>query len=138
MSSVRKKDQSEHRFTVLDKILDLYEHTSIVVANPKFDKCHALADRLDYEASMIYHLCRVANEDLDNRVQEEAAERLRLQKEALKHCLWLKTDIRLVQKKLHLRASKAIYWTELVNNAISYIKAWNNAEKKQYQEIYGL
>ena len=35
MSSVRKKDQSEHRFTVLDKCLDLYDHTTAVTANPK-------------------------------------------------------------------------------------------------------
>lgn len=104
MSSVRKKDQSEHRFTVLDKCLDLYDHTTTVTANPKFQQCPTLTDRLNDEAAMIYHLCRCANEDLDARDKQEAAMRMNLQAEALGHCKWLKTYIMLAQRKLHLRA----------------------------------
>lgn len=138
MSSVRKKDQSPHRFTTLDLILDCYEHTTTVIANPKFNTCPSLRDRIDNEASMIYHCCRVANEDYDNRKEDEAKIRIELQKEAIEHCLWLKTDIRLVQKKLHLRARKCIYWTGLVNKAMESIKAWRVSEIRSYKEHHGL
>ena len=138
MSSVTKRFQSQHRFTVLDKILDLYEHTTTVTANPKFSSFPSLADRLNNEAALIYHCCRVANEELDARVKEEAEMRIKLQDEALKHCSWLKTDIRLAQGKYHLRAKKVCYWDELANTAVKYIKAWQASEKKAYKENYGL
>lgn len=138
MSSVRKKDQSEHRFTVLDKCLDLYDHTTTVTANPKFQQCPTLTDRLNDEAAMIYHLCRCANEDLDARDKQEAAMRMNLQAEALGHCKWLKTYILLAQRKLHLRVKKAAYWTSLVNTAMDYIKKWQVSEKRRYKETHGL
>ena len=138
MSSVRKKDQSEHRFTVLDKCLDLYDHTTTVTANPKFQQCPTLTDRLNDEAAMIYHLCRCANEDLDARDKQEAAMRMNLQAEALGHCKWLKTYIMLAQRKLHLRAKKAAYWTGLANTAMDYIKKWQVSEKRRYKETHGL
>lgn len=138
MSSVRKKDQSPHRFSTLDVILKLYEHTSTVIANPKFEKCKTLTERIDNEAAMIYHCCRSANEDYDNRKKDEAVIRIRLQDEAIEHCKWLKTDIRLAEKRLHLRAKKAIYWNGLVNDAMESIKAWHVSEMRNYKEKYGL
>ena len=140
MSSVRKKDQSEHRFTVTDLALDLYEHTTTVTANPKlFDQSiDELTNRINYEASMIYHCCRSANEDYDNRYQDQAKTRLELQAEAMEHCRWLKTDIRLAQKKRHLRAKKVIAWNQYVNDALNAIKAWHVSERKRYREQYGL
>lgn len=140
MSSVRKKDQSEHRFSTLDKILDLYGHTSTLISNEKiFDRTYkSLIDRIDNEATMIYHLCRCANEDLDARKQDEAEMRIKMQLEAIEHCKWLKTDIRLSQKKFHLRAKKTIYWNNLVNVAMDAIKAWNKSELKRYNENFGL
>ena len=140
MSSVRKKDQSPHRFTVMDKALDLYGHTTTLIANEKiFDRTYkSLIDRIDNEASMIYHCCRVANEECDTRNKEEAAARIKLQGEALEHCLWLKTDIRLAQKKFHLRAKKTIYWNQMVNDAMELIIAWRAAEKRLYKDKYGL
>lgn len=140
MSSVRKKDQSEHRFTTLDKILDLYEHTTTVIANEKiFDRTYkSLIDRIDNEATMIYHLCRSANEDMDAREKEEAGKRIEMQLEAISYCKWLKTDIRLSQRKFHLRAKKVIYWNGLVNTAMDAINAWNKSEIRRYNETFGL
>lgn len=140
MSSVRKKDQSPHRFTVLDLVLDAYDHTTTVIANPKiFDaKYQSLIDRIDKEAAMAYHCCRAANDDYDNRVEEEARIRLSLEAEAIEHCLWLKTDIRLAQRKFHLKASKVRYWNEKVNKALAAIKAWHVAEKRNYKSKFGL
>ena len=111
MSGVRKKDQSEHRFTTLDAILKMYDHTTNVIANEKlFDpKFKKLTDEIDYYAKEIYHKCRVANEELDNRIKEEAEQRLTLEEDAMSACKWLKTDIRLAQRKFHLRAKKTIY-----------------------------
>lgn len=140
MSSVRKKDQTPHRFTTLDLILDMYNHTTNVIANEKiFDpKYRNLIDEIDHDASTIYHLCRAANEDFDNRKEEEARIRLQLQEEAIEHCLWLKSRIMLAQRKFHLRAKKVIYWNGLVNAAMDSIKAWHTAEKRNYKEKYGL
>jgi len=140
MSSVRKKDQSPHRFTVLDTALDVYDYTTTVIANPKiFDRTYKdLIDRMDREASLIYHYCRAANDDYDNRIKEEAEIRLQLEAQAIEQCLWLKTDIRLAQRKFHLRAKKACYWTDLVNKALAAIRSWRGAEKRFYEDNYGL
>lgn len=87
MSGVRKKDQSPHRFTTLDLILKMYDHTTAVIANEKiFDpKYRKLIDDIDDNARQIYHLCRVANEELDNRVKEEAKHRIVQEGKLTKH-----------------------------------------------------
>lgn len=140
MSSVRKKDQTSHRFTVLDAALKLYDHTTTLIANEKvFDhKYKGLIDSIDQTATMIYHLCRSANEDLDARKQDEAMMRIQMQEEAINHCKWLKTYILLAQRKFHLRTKKTIYWNGLVNKTRDLIKAWNAAERRNYKDNYGL
>lgn len=86
MSNVRSKQRSEHRFTVSDVVLDLYEHTTTVTSNPNIfiARFQSLTDKINNEAAMIYHLCRSANEDYDNRIKEEAEMRIAIQQEALK------------------------------------------------------
>ena len=80
MSNVHKKERSQHRLTVLDKALDVYDHTTNLLANEKvFKRTYAgLIDRIDNEATMIYHCCRVANEELDTRIADEARMRILL------------------------------------------------------------
>ena len=140
MSGVRKNQQTEHRFTTLDIILKMYDHTATLISNDKvFDRKYImLINRLESNARLIYHYCRSANEDYDNRKQEEAQIRLNLETKAIECCQWLKTDIRLAQKIFHLRAKKVIYWNSLVNDALSAIKKWNIAEKRLYKENHGL
>lgn len=140
MSSVRKKDQSPHRFTLADTILDMYDHTMTVTANPKkFNPEFAqITDRITFEAGMIYHLCRVANEELDNRKKDEAEQRIELQREAIDHCKWLKTFIMLAKKKFHLSAKSVGYWNGLVNKSMDGIKNWNTTEIRDYKDKYGL
>lgn len=140
MSSVRKKDQTPHRFTVLDLVLDVYDHTTTLLANEKvFDpKYQTLINRIDNAASMAYHCCRAANEDYDNRDKNEAKIRLRLEAEAIEHCQWLKTDIRLAQRKFKLRAKKVNYWNEKVNMALAAIKSWHATEKRTYKKTHGM
>ena len=140
MSSVRKKDQTEHRFTVLDKALDLYEHTSTLIANEKiFDRTYkGLIDKIDNASMMIYHCCRSANEDFDARVKEDAAMRLKLQEEAIENCKWLKSYIRLSKRKFHLRTKKVIYWNGLVNSTMEIIIAWHKSEMRRFKEVHGL
>lgn len=140
MSSVLKKNQSQHRLTVLDIILDMYDHTSTLISNEKvFDRTYKeLIDRIDKEASMIYHYCRVANEEYDNRIESEAKIRLELEEEAIENCLYLKTDIFLAQRKFHLRAKKVTYWSGLVDKALKAIKGWHSAELREYHNKFGL
>ncbi len=140
MSSVRKKERSDHRLTVLDKALDLYEHTTTVIANPKiFKEAHrSLINKIDHEATMIYHCCRVANDELDARKEDEAKARIALEEEALRHCRWLKTYVMMSKRVFHLRAGKVIYWNKLIKIAEEYIKNWLNSEKRRYKENHGL
>lgn len=138
MSGVRKKDQSEHRFTTLDIILDMYDHTTTVTSNPKFEQCRSIREQIDNEAAMIYHLCRSANEDYDNRDKDDAKVRIELQEAAVERCKWLKTWIRLAEKKLHLRAKKVIHWNGKINAAMNAIKKWNSSEKQNYKQLLGL
>ena len=139
MSGVRKKDQTPHGFTTLDLILKMYDHTTTVIANDKiFDpKWGKLIDDIDHQARQIYHLCRVANEELDNRIKDEAELRIRLEEEALDCCKWLRTDIFLAQRKFHLRAKKVVYWDGLVKDAMNGIKAWRATEIRLYKENHG-
>ena len=118
----------------------MYDHTTNVIANPKlFDPTFSkLTDEIDFYAKDIYHSCRVANEDLDNRNKDEAMQRIILQDRAIKECGWLKTDIMLAQRKFHLRARKVTYWKKLVDDARDSIKNWNASEKRRYKETFGL
>ena len=138
--SVRKNLQSEHRFTILDIILKMYDHTATLIANDKiFDRKYILLiNRIESNARLIYHYCRSANEDYDNRKKDEAEIRLNLEDKAIECCKWLKTDIRLAQKIFHLRAKKVIYWNSLVNESLEAIKKWKASEKKLYRENHGL
>ena len=140
MSNVHGKDRTQHRLTVLDKALDVYDHTTNLLSNESVFKrvYQSLIDKIDNEATMIYHCCRVANEELDARVADEAKIRIELQIEALSHCKWLKTYIMLSAKKFHLRARKVTYWTGLVNITMKYITAWNRSEQKSLKENHGL
>lgn len=140
MSGVRKKDQSPHRFTTLDVILKMYDHTTNVIANERlFDpKFRRLTDEIDFYAKEIYHNCRVANEELDNRFRDEAEQRLKLEEKAMSACKWLKTDIMLAQRKFHLRARKVTYWSGLVDDAYKSISNWHAAEKRHYKDTFGL
>jgi len=138
MSSVRKNEQSPHRFTLLDVALELYDHTTTVTANPKIFTDQKLTERINEEAALVYHCCRTANEDLDARKRDEALMRIQLEEEALNHCKWLKTDIKLAQRKLKFRAKKAVAWTKKVNRTMEMIKAWIVTEKRNYRNNHGL
>ena len=137
MSGVRKKDQKPNKWTTLDAILDMVEHTMDVTNNTKLFTDEGLTMQIRHEARLIYHYCRTANEELDNRKQDEALERIRLQDKALKVCSDLKTDIMIAKRVFHLRASKQIAWTGYVNNVIPLIKSWNQSEKKRYKDVFG-
>lgn len=117
----------------------MYDHTTSVIANEKiFDRTFSsLIDEIDFYARNIYHLCRVANEELDNRVEEQAEMRIELETKAIEQCDWLKTDIMLAQRKFHLRAKKVIYWKSLVDDAKKSIVNWRSAEKRNYKENFG-
>lgn len=140
MSNVRKKDRKTHRFTTLDKAADVYNHTLLILENEKIfgTKYQRLQERLVNSAAMIYHCCRTANDDCDANTKDGAMERLKLQAAAIGHCKWTKTYIKLSKRAFHLRASKVTYWNDLVNEAMKYIKAWNQAETKRFKDIYGL
>lgn len=64
--------------------------------------------------------------------------RIRLEDAAVEQCKWLKTDIRLAKKKLHLRAKKVIFWSEMINEVMVAIKAWRKTEAQRYKENHGL
>jgi hypothetical protein len=49
--------------------------------------------------------------------------------------MWLKTNLRLAQKLLHIRAKKIIFWNGLVNNAMAAIKKWKAAEIKNLDAL---
>jgi len=140
MSNVRKNERKEHSLVLLDKALDLYDRMTTAIANEKtFDRAYAnLINRIDQEATTIYHYLRSANEDYDSRIKEDAEMRIALEEKAIKQCMWLKTDIRLAKKKFHLRASRIIFWDGLINDLIAAIKSWKKSEETRYKETHGL
>ena len=100
----------------MDVVMDLYDYTTTIIANENiFNRtCSSLINRIDQEVSIIYHYCRSANEDYDNRKKDEAEIRIKMEEEAIKQCKWLKTDIRLAQRKFHLggRSHKTVQVAE--------------------------
>ena len=140
MSNVRKRERSTHRLTVLDRALDLYEHTTNLLANEKYNKpnMRVLTIKIDNAATIIYHNCRSANEDLDAGKPDEARMRLELQVEALRQCKWLKTYIMMAKRKLHLRWNSVYYWKSLADNAKDIIEAWHKSEIKSFRKNHGL
>ena len=138
MSSVRKNERSSHKFTVLDACLDLYEHTTTITAGKKFENHRWIADKMNRETMTVYHYCRSANEDYDAREANEAKIRLELEDKAIELCMWLKTDIMLAKKLIHLRVKQVIFWTEMTNKTLALIKAWRKSEQERYKENNGL
>ena len=118
-------------YIVSNKALDLYKHTTLLISNEKIFvvKYASLIDTLDYESIQIYHCIRSANEDFDNRIKEEAKERIKMQGDAIKHCRWLKTYIVIAAHKFHLRAKKVVFWNKLVNEVMRLTKEWQKSEK---------
>ena len=136
---VREKDRAKSRFELADKALDLAVYTSDILANDKiFDpKYKTVIDRIAAEATMIYHCIRVAN---DIKVQSaehrnRAAERTRLQREALANIDPLKTDIMIAHRLFHLKAKRIKHWNGRVDEISEMLKGWITSDQKKYKEL---
>ena len=130
---VRKNEREPSQFETADVALALATHTYNITANPKiFTPIHyRLISRLTSEATFIYQNIRVANE-IKAATPEDARERYKLQKEALKTCKALTSDIMISKGVFHLRMRKVIFWNKYVERLETMIKAWMESDMKNY------
>lgn len=132
---VRKNEREPSRFETADIALKMSAHTYSVVSNPKiFSPIYAkLTNRISYEASMIYHKVRIANE-IRVKSPEEAKKRLDLQDEALGLCEDLITDILIAKRVFKLRMKKTVYWNSLVLETKQKIISWHKSDIIRFRE----
>ena len=130
---VRKNEREPSRFETADVALALATHTYNITSNPKiFAPIHyRLISRLTSEATFIYQNIRVANE-IKAVTPEDARERYKLQKEALKTCKALTSDIMISKGVFHLRMRKVIFWNKYIERLEVMIKAWMESDIKNY------
>lgn len=130
---VRKNEREPSRFETADVALALATHTYNITSNPKiFAPIHyRLISRLTSEATFIYQNIRVANE-IKAVTLEDARERYKLQKEALKTCKALTSDIMISKGVFHLRMRKVIFWNKYIERLEVMIKAWMESDIKNY------
>ena len=130
---VRKNEREPSRFETADIALALATHTYNITSNPKiFAPIHyRLISRLTSEATFIYQNIRVANE-IKAATPEDARERYKLQKEALKTCKALTSDIMISKGVFHLRMRKVIFWNKYIERLEVMIKAWMESDIKNY------
>ena len=135
MSSVKPSQRPESRFATGDEALKLATYTSDILANENvFDpKFKTTIDEIAYEARMIYHLVRVANDIVvKERGSAEAQARLARQKKALAICEDLRTDIMIAKGLFHLRARRIRYWNKLLKSTEKMIKNWHNGDVARF------
>ena len=130
---VRKNEREPSRFETADVALALATHTYNITSNPKiFAPIHyRLISRLTSEATFIYQNIRVANE-IKATTPEDARERYKLQKEALKTCKALTSDIMISKGVFHLRMRKVIFWNKYIERLEAMMKAWMESDIKNY------
>ena len=130
---VRKNEREPSRFETADVALALATHTYNITSNPKiFAPIHyRLIGRLTSEATFIYQNIRVANE-IKAATPEDARERYKLQKEALKACKALTSDIMISKGVFHLRMRKVIFWNKYIERLEVMMKAWMESDIKNY------
>ena len=130
---VRKNEREPSRFETADVALALATHTYNITSNPKiFAPIHyRLISRLTSEATFIYQNIRVANE-IKAATPEDARERYKLQKEALKACKALTSDIMISKGVFHLRMRKVIFWNKYIERLEVMMKAWMESDIKNY------
>ena len=130
---VRKNEREPSRFETADVALALATHTYNITSNPKiFAPIHyRLISRLTSEATFIYQNIRVANE-IKAVTPEDARERYKLQKEALKTCKALTSDIMISKGVFHLRMRKVIFWNKYIERLEVMMKAWMESDIKNY------
>ena len=130
---VRKNEREPSRFETADVALALATHTYNITSNPKiFASIHyRLISRLTSEATFIYQNIRVANE-IKAVTPEDARERYKLQKEALKTCKALTSDIMISKGVFHLRMRKVIFWNKYIERLEVMLKAWMESDTKNY------
>ena len=130
---VRKNEREPSRFETADVALALATHTYNITSNPKiFAPIHyRLISRLTSEATFIYQNIRVANE-IKATTTEDARERYKLQKEALKTCKALTSDIMISKGVFHLRMRKVIFWNKYIERLEAMMKAWMESDIKNY------
>lgn len=130
---VRKNEREPSRFETADVALALATHTYNITSNPKiFAPIHyRLISRLTSEATFIYQNIRVANE-IKAATPEDARERYKLQKEALKTCKALTSDIMISKGVFHLRMRKVIFWNKYIERLEVMMKAWMESDIKNY------
>lgn len=123
----------KQEFRLLDKALELCTYSLNILDNPKnFDPKHnRTINQMEYEARMIYHTIRVANDIYMGKDPLKIRQRLQMQRDVIRLCEELKTDIMIAKGLFHRPAKQIIGWTAKVNEVEADIKAWHKSDKQR-------
>jgi len=133
--SVPAGERGEGRLEVITKALGLASHTILITKNPNVFKPEynlAITEDLIHTAKDIYISVWTANNIRVNHDHDNAVERIRLQKHAALQCNNLLAMIQLAQRIFHLPTKRVKYWAGLTLEVRSYIRRWNESDRKRY------
>ena len=135
--AVRKGERTESKFTVLTLIRNLTQYTIQAVGNEKlFPKKSrwVIAQKIADECTSAYSDIIGANAiwiDADSP-EEDKKYRRSLQLQAHQHLYSLLGLIDIAYVSYGLEGSKIEYWTSLVRDTDSKLKAWMKSEKQKF------
>ena len=133
--SVPAGERGEGKLEVITKALELASYTIMITKNPNVFKPEynlAITQDLIHIAKEIYVSVWNANNVRVNHDHDKAVTRIRLQKHAALQCNNLLAMIQLAQRIFHLPTKRVKYWAGLTLEVRSYIRRWNESDRKRY------
>ena len=133
--SVPTGERGEGKLEVITKARSLASYTILITKNPNVFKPefnNAITADIIHTVKEIFISCWTANNIKVSHSPERARERIRLQEYAAHQCNNLLALIQLAQPIFHLTGKRVKYWGGLTLEVRSYIRRWNESDRKRY------
>lgn len=139
--SVPVNQRSHGKLEAYSKAYELATYTIKITSNKKIfteEYQEALTDKIISASLDIYLLAGEAN-DISVRTADDEQnyhDRIRIQTEAHRKCGELSRLILLAKPIFHLSAKRVKYWSQLVKDTRTLIKAWSDSDKKRFKHLF--
>jgi len=133
--SVPAGERGEGKLEVITKARALASYTIRITKNQNVFKPEyndAITADLIRMAKDIYISAWNANNIKVAHDHDNAVERIRLQKHAVLQCNNLLALMQLAKEVFHLSSKRIKYWAGLTMEVRSYIRRWNESDRKRY------
>lgn len=132
--SVPKSLRSESQLEVFNKTMEMCKYTIHICCNENIFLPiyrNALTEDIIKTAKDIHIKAWMAN-NIRVSDEEDAHERLRLEKESIMLCEKLLSLIHLAKPLFHLSSKRIGYWGNLILETKGFLKKWRDSDVKRY------